>query len=170
MAVATPRGPKRNAAHNNKGIVMCPHGLFDCWTNRCEYMVMESSDKEKSNNAASAIRSGDHRPNGVSVQVNINGVTTRAPTASPSHHVNHNPAKFAHVSAPPRHKLILPIVALMAVLIIAAKPMNFKRSIARLKGLWAAPNRRSRKTAETASRVLPTAIPPAVAKETSVKK
>src|ERR1700730_7690989 len=113
-------------------------------------MVVVSSDNKSSNKKASSRRQPRHRSIGFSTQLNISGVTTRAPTPSPDHHVNQSHPKLFQDAARPKHKLTLPIVALMAVLRIAAKTTNFKTSIARLKGLPDPTKRRTRYTAVVA--------------------
>src|SRR5258707_1480804 len=131
-------------------------------------MVTDNSDNKTSNNAASSSRQPRHRSNGFSTQLSINGVITSAPTASPDHHVNQSHPKLFQDAAPPKHKLTLPIVALMAVLRIAAKTTNLKTSMARWKGLPNPTKRRTRYTAVIASKGFPIEIPAAVARETSV--
>src|SRR6266849_6506399 len=133
-------------------------------------MVTDNSDNKTSNNTASSRRQPRQRSIGFSTQLNTNGVITSAPTASPDHHVNQSHPKLFQDAAPPKHRLTLPIVALMAVLRIPAKTTNFKTSTARLKGLADPTKRRTRYTAVVASNVFPMEIPAAVARETSVRK
>src|SRR6266540_4735397 len=127
-------------------------------------MVVVSNNNKSSNKKASSRRQPCHRSVGLSTQLNIRGVTTRAPTPSPNHHVNQSHPKLFQEAAPPKHKLTLPIVALMAVLRIPAKTTNFKTSTARLKGLPDPAKRRTRYTAVVASNVFPMEIPAAVAR------
>src|SRR6266446_8670966 len=133
-------------------------------------MVTDSSDNKTSNNTASSRRQPRQGSIGFSIQFNTNGVMTSAPTASPDHQVNQSQPKLFQDAAAPKHKMTVPIVALMAVLRIPAKTTNFKTSIARLKGLPDPTKRRTRYTAVIASNVFPIEIPAAVARETSVSK
>src|ERR1700738_2610305 len=130
-------------------------------------MVADSSDNSTSNNKASSRRQPRQRSKGFSNQVSISGVTTSAPTPSPDHHVNQSQPNLSQDPAPLKHRLVVPIVALIAVIKIAAKTTNFKTSIARLKGFLDPTNCRSRNPATIASSVLPMEIPIAVASETS---
>src|SRR5512132_2820998 len=107
-------------------------------------MVTDSSDSKSSNNKASARRQPRQRSNGFSTQVSISGVTTSALTPSPDHQVNQSRPKLSQDAAPPRQRLVVPIVALIAVLKIAAKTTNFKTSVARLNGFLDSTNLRSR--------------------------
>src|SRR5438552_10373304 len=107
---------------------------------------------------------------GLSTQVRMSGATTSAPTLSPSHQVSQSQPKLLQVAAPPRQRLSVPMVALIAVLKITAKRRNFKTSMTRLNGMREPLKRRSRYTAVIASSVLPMVIPEVVANETLVSK
>src|SRR5438552_18484921 len=96
---------------------------------------------------------------GLSTQVRMTGATTSPPTLSPSHQVSQSQPKLLQVAAPPRQRLSVPMVALIAVLKITAKRRNFKTSMTRLNGMREPLKRRSRYTAVIASSVLPMAIP-----------
>src|SRR6266436_1365323 len=56
--------------------------------------------------------------------VSSTGATSRSPLASPSHQVHHNPPNALHGCTPPRHRLTMPIVALIVVLITAPQTMR----------------------------------------------
>src|SRR5438128_10498242 len=100
----------------------------------------------------------------------MSGATTNAPTPSPDDQVSQSQPKLLQVAAPPRQRLSVPIVALIAVLRITAKRRNFSTSMTRLNGMREPMNRRSRYTAVIASSVLPTAIPDVVANVTLVNR
>src|SRR5258705_9164958 len=61
------------------------------------------------------------------------GATTRAPIASPSHHVVKMSPNFAHGAYPPSERLVTPMVALTIGLTPAARPENRKMSTDRAK-------------------------------------
>src|SRR5438034_11057085 len=87
-----------------------------------------------------------------------------------SHQVSQSQPKLLQVAAPPRQRLSVPMVALIAVLRITAKRRNFSTSMTRLNGMREPMNRRSRYTAVIASSVLPTAIPDVVENGTLVNR
>src|SRR5215471_17104824 len=91
MAVATPRGPSLNAAHNIIGMVRCPIGVLYRTT---PPKIRTATDDIVSNSAPpSNQRSTVHLSKGLSAQVRKSGPATRAPVPSPSHHVNHSDPK-----------------------------------------------------------------------------
>src|SRR5262249_38661990 len=135
IEVATPRGPKRNAAQTSSGIVICPQGRARiAFVKSGVEIVTDSKPKKASRAVNSNQRRVFHRSSGFSTQLKMSGVTINAPTPSPDHHVNHNQLKSDHDSDPETQRVRLPTVAAIAVLTIAAKPTNFNTSKARLKG------------------------------------
>src|SRR2546429_5155325 len=133
-------------------------------------MVADKIHKASSNAPPAAQRRPDHRSIGFSTQVRISGATTSAPTPSPDHQVSQSQPKLLQVAAPPRQRLRVPMVALIAVLRITANSRNFKTSMTRLNGMREPTKRRSRYTAMIASRVLPMPIPDVVANVTLVSR
>src|SRR5260370_17426766 len=67
---------------------------------------------------------------GFSLHSSTKGVTTTAPTASPSHQVHQIGPYIAHSANPPNVRLVTPIVALTVVLTIPARNANLKTSCA----------------------------------------
>src|SRR6266436_2389447 len=67
---------------------------------------------------------------GFSLHSSTKGVTTTAPTASPSHQVDQIGPYIVHSANPHRARLVTPIVALTAVLTIPARKPNLKTSCA----------------------------------------
>src|SRR5206468_9868643 len=82
---------------------------------------------------------------------------------SPIHHVHHSEPKALHACAPLRHRLVTPIVALSIVLSPAPNVTKPTTSSSRSSAVWN-PALRSSPAPTNASRVLPTAIPAAVAR------
>src|SRR5260370_8864675 len=63
---------------------------------------------------------------GFSLHSSTKGVTTTAPTASPTHQVHQIGPYIAHSANPPNARLVTPIVALTVVLTIPARTANLK--------------------------------------------
>src|SRR5215472_8825916 len=97
-------------------------------------MSTAMKDTHKKSTAASAQRRAGQRSGGLSAQVMKRGATIRAPVPSPSHQVSHRDPKLDQLAEPPRHRLMLPMVADSAVLSTLAVNVNFSTSMARLKG------------------------------------
>src|SRR4051812_14987074 len=95
--------------------------------------------------------------------VNSTGATSRAPAASPSHHVHHNDPYAVHGCTPPAHRLATPIVALIVVL--ASAPNTTRpRACGSLSSDERRPvYRRIRYAPTIASSVLPAATQTAIA-------
>src|SRR4030095_14512404 len=92
-----------------------------------------------------------------------NGPTIRAPTASPSHHVNQIAPKSRQLAEPLSVRLVTPIVALTVVRNSAASTTNLKTSRARSKTLRPFANSLTRSAPRRPSIVLPMAMPIEVA-------
>ncbi len=100
----------------------------------------------------------------------MNGATISAPKQSPIHHVSQSDQKVVQSAAPPRQRLKLPIVALTIGANTAAHPTNPITSATESSELRQRATRCSNRTAATASRVFPVAMPSAEATGMSVKK
>jgi hypothetical protein len=85
----------------------------------------------KAKPTASAIRPGVSRNGQCVTATRIAGATTMSPNMSPSHHVRSVVPKSAASISPPARRLVVPIVALMAVLVTAARRMSQITSAAR---------------------------------------
>src|SRR6185436_11222855 len=110
IAVVTPLGPNLNAAQSRNGTIKRPRErLIKLLGKASRKRLIAAAVSETSSKTPSIQRRGDHGAGDLSTQLSISGVTTNAPTPSPIHHVSHSEPKFAHVSAPPRHRLALPI-------------------------------------------------------------
>src|SRR5260370_28656650 len=105
---------------------------------------------------------------GFSLHSSTKGVTTTAPTASPSHQVHQIGPYIVHSANPLNARLVTPIVALTAVLTIPARKPNLKTSCALSKECGPPAKRVTRYQPTTPSRVFPTAMPIEVATDPAV--
>src|SRR5438128_4688820 len=87
------------------------------------------------------------------------GPTTRAPTASPSHHVNQIAGYSRQLAFPPSVRLLAPIVALTVVLKSPPSTTNLKTSRERLKTSRPFAKILTRSAPSRPSKVLPSAMP-----------
>src|SRR5688572_7968059 len=109
----TPRWPNLNAAQIRKGKTRWASGyVLTGDGNQPPRINISVSQNSVSNTSASAQRWRVHRFCAEVPQANSSGANTRPPTKSPSHQVNHSEPKFDQPAACPRHKLMLPMVAL----------------------------------------------------------
>jgi hypothetical protein len=86
------------------------------------------------------------------------GVTTRAPAASPSHHVTQIGENFAQAAKPATHNVVTPMLALMTVAGPTQTSANFATCAGVPKVLAPPDQRPIRKPPTTASSVLPAAM------------
>jgi len=152
VAVALPRGPNRTAAHTTMGKTVYTYVTG----------LRHSSAASSTSSTTSAAASG-RRPAGrvARAHVSSSGATSTSPRASPLHHTNHRCRRAARSTMPLAHRLAIPIVAESVVLKSAASVTSPTTSRSRSSEGRNATRRRSSQTAQTASRVLPSAIPAA---------
>src|SRR5260370_17767145 len=96
---------------------------------------------------------------GFSHHSSTKGVTTTAPTPSPSHHVLQMVPYFVHSANPDKASVVTPMVALMVVLTIPAKNANLNTSCALSKAPRPPAKRLTRYNPATPSKLFPMAIP-----------
>src|SRR6185503_16426615 len=125
-------GPRRNAAQTNGRMARNPSGL--------EYSVRGSSGL-KATKPTSAVSDSTAAIATSSLRVKfarsdcahstMAGVTTKAPAASPSHHVTQIGENFAQAANPATHNVVTPMLALMTV----AGPTQTSANFATLAGV-----------------------------------
>ena len=156
-AVAEPRTPNRSAAQmmSGKMAYSSPVG------GRSNTAVRPS--RLTSSTPASAARAGGHRVRRACAQASSRGAISRSPIASPDHHTNQRCPAAARSIMPLAHRLSTPIVALTRGLTSAARVTSAKTSRSPAREGRKSATRRSSRTAVTASRVFPAAMPAAPA-------
>src|SRR5215472_9535265 len=122
-------------------------------------MIPAVKIKEAKRTVPSRSLASDHLGSGFCVQSNKRGAKTRAPAASPSHHVRQIIEYWLHGANPPRTRLRTPKLAAMAVLSRPAYKANRRMSQVRSKARAPLAKRTARTAAKTASSVLPAAMP-----------
>src|SRR5215510_12823773 len=104
----------------------CSRGRFDWFPgNHPPKRIIATSQRRNRRVALSNGRDGNSA-GGFRLHAKMNGATTIAPKASPSHHVSQRFRKFCQEAEPATHRLAVPMEALTAGPTMAANKTNRK--------------------------------------------
>src|SRR3989441_1147496 len=156
-AVAEPRTPNRSAAQMMRGKMAYSSPV----RGRSNAAVRPS--RLTSSTPASATLAGGHRVRGACAQARSRGAISRSPIASPDHQTNQRCPVAARSIIPLVHGPSPPRVALTGGLTSAASVTSARKSRSPAREGWKSATRWSSRTAVTASRVFPAAMPAAAA-------